>query len=289
MGLLDGGRRRRRRQMMRRLRELDRLDARAAGGARPRRGSSPAEILRGVVATTAALAVLALVAWHYGLAGGLGPLSGGGGPPVDRSGPGTFRFIAHQPGDTDRPVTYDSCERVRVRLNPDGGPDDSEAIVRDAIRTVADATGLELVWDGRTDARPSGRGGSSRGRGTDPLRGLRGSHVLVAFATAAQVPALKGDVAGIGGSTRVTDGTGRSRYVGGEVTLDEDAFARIRPRADGRDEAEAIVLHELGHVVGLDHVEDRGELMNAENLGLDDFGPGDLTGLAALGRGPCRG
>ena len=277
---------------MRRLRELDRLDARlgdrlgdrATAGARPRRRSSPAELLRGLVATTVALAVMGLVAWHYGLAGGLGPLSGGGAPPVDRSGPGTFRFIAHQPGDVDRPVTYDSCGRVRVRLNPDGGPDDSEAIVRDAIRTVADATGLELVWDGRTDARPT-----SRGRSADPLGGLRGSSVLVAFATSEQVPALGGDVAGIGGSTRVTDATGRSRYVGGEVTLDREAFARIRPRADGRDEAEAIVLHELGHVVGLDHVRDRGELMNAENLGLHDFGPGDLAGLAALGRGPCRG
>lgn len=285
MGLLDGGRRRRRRQMMRRLRELDRLDARAAAGARPRRRrSSPGELLRGLVATMAAIAVLTLVAGHYGLADGLGPLTGGGGPRVDRSGPGTFRFIAHQPGDVDRPVTYDSCERVRVRLNPDGGPDDSEAIVRDAIRTVADATGLELVWDGRTDARPS-----VRGRSAGPLGRLRGSSVLVAFATSKEVPALKGDVAGIGGSTRVTDGTGRSRYVGGEVTLNEDAFAHIRPRADGRDEAEAIVLHELGHVVGLDHVQDRGELMNAENLGLDDFGPGDRTGLAALGRGPCRG
>ena len=285
MGLPERvGARRRRRRMLRRLRELDRLDARAAAGPRPRRGSSPAELLRGVVATTAALAVLALVASHYGLGGRLGALSGGGDPPVDRSGPGTFRFIAHQPGDVDRPVTYDSCARVGVRLNPDGGPDDGEAIVRDAIRTVARATGLELVWDGRTDARPS-----ARGRSAGPLGRLRGATVLVAFATAADVPALGGDVAGIGGSTRVTDGTGRSRYVGGAVTLDQDAFARIRPRPDGREEAEAIVLHELGHVVGLDHVEDRGELMNAENLGLDDFGPGDLTGLAALGRGPCRG
>ena len=46
-------------------------------------------------------------------------------------------------------------------------------------------------------------------------------------------------------------------------------------------------MHELGHVVGLDHVKDRHELMNPEYLGLDTWGPGDRQGLAVLGAGPC--
>ncbi|WP_302053554.1 hypothetical protein [Nocardioides panacis] len=39
----------------------------------------------------------------------------------------------------------------------------------------------------------------------------------------------------------------------------------------------------------LDHVDDAGELMDAENTGRTGWGPGDLTGLAVLGAGPCYG
>ncbi len=46
-------------------------------------------------------------------------------------------------------------------------------------------------------------------------------------------------------------------------------------------------MHELGHVVGLNHVHDRRELMNGANLGRTVFGPGDRRGLALLGQGPC--
>ena len=31
---------------------------------------------------------------------------------------------------------------------------------------------------------------------------------------------------------------------------------------EGYDEAKSVVLHELGHLVGLDHVDDQDELMN---------------------------
>ena len=57
---------------------------------------------------------------------------------------------------------------------------------------------------------------------------------------------------------------------------------------DGGDGVTAVIRHELGHVVGLDHVDDERELMHP--VGHPDvvgFGPGDLTGLAELGRGQC--
>ena len=50
---------------------------------------------------------------------------------------------------------------------------------------------------------------------------------------------------------------------------------------------EAIVLHELAHVVGLAHVSEPMELMFADNTGQVTFGPGDLEGLARLGSLPC--
>ena len=195
------------------------------------------------------------------------------------TGPGTFRFTAHQPGRPAVPVTYDRCRTIHVVYNPRGAPEDGEELVRTAIRTVSRATGLRMVYDGTTDRRPSSRarrllGGSGR------------APALVSFATSAEVPALAGRVAGVGGSVRVTDGRG-SRYVTGQVTLDSQAFQEVLRRPTGVAQAQAIVLHEFGHLVGLDHVQDPGELMNADNTGRTQFGPGDLTGLRALGGGPC--
>ncbi len=46
-----------------------------------------------------------------------------------------------------------------------------------------------------------------------------------------------------------------------------------------------VVLHELGHLLGLDHSEHPGEVMHATvDQGAGDWGPGDLAGLAHLGR-----
>ena len=85
--------------------------------------------------------------------------------------------------------------------------------------------------------------------------------------------------------------TGRLRYVTGAVSLDAPGMARTlgADPAHGRALARAIVMHELGHVVGLGHVDDPQELMDAENVGRTSFGPGDLRGLSRLGQGPCSG
>jgi len=45
-----------------------------------------------------------------------------------------------------------------------------------------------------------------------------------------------------------------------------------------------VVLHELGHVMGLGHAKQDGELMQPSGGGVTGFGPGDLEGLRELGR-----
>ena len=67
------------------------------------------------------------------------------------------------------------------------------------------------------------------------------------------------------------------------VVLDTDAYDRMEQRGDERSQ-ELILAHELGHVLGLDHVDDVDELMNAEYVGQDGFGPGDRDGLRAAAR-----
>ena len=96
------------------------------------------------------------------------------------------------------------------------------------------------------------------------------------------------DTVGEAGSVAVSLGTGPRVFVTGTVSLDAGRMPEILALRHGEETARAIVMHELGHLAGLAHVDDRNQLMYPETSGqLTDFAAGDLTGLAALGRGAC--
>lgn len=76
-------------------------------------------------------------------------------------------------------------------------------------------------------------------------------------------------------------------YVTGGVDLDTEEFAPLLASPEGTAVARAVVLHELGHLLGLDHVAEAGQLMFPTTSDVLDFGDGDLTGLVQLGRGNC--
>ena len=192
-------------------------------------------------------------------------------PDVPR-GIGSHGFMQTQPG-SDEPVGYDPCREIEVAVNPEGAPANAEMLVTTGLAHVSAATGLKFVRVGETDARDVLSSGSARRR-----------PVLIRWATEEEVPELAGRVAGIGGSL-AAERDGRLRYVTGQVILDRDVYASFG--AADLPHAQAIVDHELAHLVGLDHVADPDELMNAENLGRTTFGPGDREGLARLGSIPC--
>lgn len=198
-----------------------------------------------------------------------------GAAPAVPDGSGSYEFLQTQP-HTGEPVGYDPCRVIEVEVNPDGAPEGYDALVDTAIEHTSGATGLRFQRVGLTDRRPP------------KLTTARRQPVLVAWATADEVPDLAGDVAGIGGSTAVERGFRDRTYVTGQVVLDADVYDDLD---DGDDleyaSAQAIVDHEFGHLVGLDHVDDPGELMYADNVGVTTYGPGDLEGLARLGNIPC--
>ncbi len=184
-------------------------------------------------------------------------------------GGGTYAFIATQP-DSDEPVTYDPCRPLEVVVNDRLAPSDGEAILLDAITEVQTATGLELRVVGTTDTEPF----------SDDVPDDGAQTVQVSWSDPDELDDLDGNVAGVGGSAYAGDGDGLW-YIGGEVALDAPQLDDLGPEA-----TTGVLMHELAHVLGLDHVDDRGELMHPSSP-RTEWGPGDLVGLEQLGAGRC--
>jgi curved DNA-binding protein CbpA len=195
----------------------------------------------------------------------------------------SYRFKAHQ-ADGTTPVAYDPCRPIHYVTRQQGQPAGGAEIITDAILRVSRATGLRFVNDGPTSEAPSREQSSYQ-----PARyGDRWAPVLISWATAKEHPGFATDVAGEGGSARIGLPNRPSAYVTGSVELDSGQLTSVLQRPGGRQGVRAIVLHELGHLVGLDHIKAAGQLMYPKSQpGVTDFGGGDLTGLAALGRGTC--
>lgn len=277
-------RRRAARELARRMAELDRLDRQYGLGTMPpvaarrarrgRRSHGPvlpsllvtAVLLAGVVALSPSenmLTIRRLLGFDDERLASV---------PEVRRGVGSFAFMQTQAG-SDEPVAYDPCKEIEVVVNPRGAPRNYDELVDTGLAHTGAATGLEFTRVGFTDDRDVPTGALVQRR-----------PVLIAWATPEEVPDLAGDVAGIGGSVAVGS-QGRVRYVTGQVMLDRDLFSSFDAEDAGR--AQAIVDHELAHVVGLGHVDDPGELMYADNLGRTTYGPGDREGLARLGSVAC--
>lgn len=261
--------------------ELDRLDAAYGLGALPNATPRRRHSGFGTATVLAATAVVMMmvVAFHpssemtavrrlVGLSAEDGLLA----PPVG----GPHQFLQTQPG-SDVPVGWDPCEPIRYQVNPEGAPDGGDKLIEDAAERISAATGILFKSEGTTDRRPFATG--SVPAGTD-------APVVIGWGTGEEFEQFAGDSAGLGGSSSKGTVLGRRYYETGSVALNIDTFTAehlaMKPQV-----LEAIVLHELAHVAGLDHVEDPDELMAPESGEQIELGPGDREGLARLGSLPC--
>jgi hypothetical protein len=194
-------------------------------------------------------------------------------PPSDA---GEFSFLAEAGG---MPITYSPCRRLEVVVNTTGAPPGAYEAVTATVAQISAASGLSLTVAGDTDEEYR--------RDRDPHQpqryGDRWAPILVTWTPAADVPEFAGDAVGLGGSLSVDPGPGPPSYVTGEITVNRDYFAA--PTTAGL--LREVLLHEFGHVVGLGHVDDAGQLMTPEARGSRPLGSGDRAGLALLGQGPC--
>jgi len=206
-----------------------------------------------------------------------------GAPAAVPPGEGPHAFMQLQPGSTE-PVAYDPCQPIHYVVNWATAPTDEAADLLDAgLAEITRATGLQFVFDGSTPELPSYDRALVQDRYGD-----RWAPVLISWSDSAELPELSDDVGGAAGSVSIATNDGRSVYVTGVVTLDGPDLIDVARRSGDDGVIAATILHELGHLVGLAHVEDETQIMNPYSVpGVVAFGTGDLAGLAELGRGDC--
>lgn len=172
-------------------------------------------------------------------------------------------------------LRWDPCRGVAVRVALDEAPIGALADVKQAIAAVNAASGLRLRYAGATRTIPNRR------------NWLGSAGITLAWASDAQSDKLTGSNAGEGGNYAATTGT-RWRVTHGFVVLDT-RYNRLRPGFGSGGTRGALLIHELGHAVGLNHVKDSRQIMYPTiTTKAAVWGSGDRTGLARVGRsGGC--
>lgn len=183
-------------------------------------------------------------------------------------------------GAVDR---WDPCVTIHYRVDIERGlsrRSEALAAIDAAFRQAAAATGMTFNDDGPTSELPS----DTRKDIVHTRSGWEWAPVLVAVVPhAAFVRSADSSdtVAYSDPDVYTDDGQTSSQIVTGQIVVDA---GRISDQgADDPDGLEPTMLHEIGHLVGLGHVQTKGEIMQPDGGGVVGLGPGDLAGLHYLG------
>jgi len=193
-----------------------------------------------------------------------------------------FRFLDEV--GAGEPRRWDPCRELTYRINVRGAPPGAVQDVTQALRRATEVTGMTFVSLGTTTEDPY-----EQAIGSWSARITIGADLVFVwlphdrFGRILRELGLRRAVAiGVPFEGR---GDAGNEWSGGLVVV--DAEARL-PAGFARADAHGVVLmHEVGHVLGLAHVNDPTQIMysgHALDLRVSDWGDGDLEGLRRLGR-----
>lgn len=209
------------------------------------------------------------------------PSTSAGGPipgtdfivPPEPAAAGLFKFL--ETNADGSPIGYPACTEIHYVIHLGRGPAGGQSLIQQALTRMREVSGLHFVFDGFTDRIP--QEGDRIDVDAPVWIGWAGRHESDSWNV------MKSTVVGFAGSSWAQSPPGPAFYRTGRLMLDPDQ-AQLPQFGPGQTWGK-ILLHELAHLVGLDHVDDDKELMHpVETLDYpSDYGPGDLRGLWELG------
>jgi hypothetical protein len=205
---------------------------------------------------------------------GVLPVLAACGPSVVAGNPTDYSLNTHQA----QRLRWNPCTTVHWRADLRNAPANTLPLVQGAVATLSAKTGIRFVYDGPASYVPQ-KGGFAK----------QPSSLIVSFGRAPGRPSSSnylsgGSMVGYGGyqATGVYVGGGvKYTITKGFVVIDADRFPGLSTRTRS-----ALLQHELGHAVGLNHAKYSSELMYpvVGNASPSSYAAGDLSGLRLVGR-----
>jgi hypothetical protein len=189
----------------------------------------------------------------------------------------SYRFSSVLDG---QPVRWNPCQAIHWKANVARGPVGGLDVLKAAVAHIAYTTRTTWVYDGATATVPS-----TSALPTVPSNTNR--PVVIGWTDGTASDLLRGRPAAVLGMTRtvwfgVDDGMGHRVAATRAAVVALDRTDRLPLR--GVQSWSATALHELGHVMGLDHPADTHQLMAATLPNVSSLQAGDNTGLTRVGR-----
>lgn len=192
---------------------------------------------------------------------------------------GSYEFLAPNGTAPGVPLSWPRCRPVYVVANPDGIPAGERArftaMLEHALAEVSEATDQHWLHVGTTPHRAADQ---------NTRRDVQGL-VTISFMTAPD-PSDRASAWALAQPGR-DPLTGAVHYVTGVINLNAqrlvgDMGGRVTPLVA------TTLMHELGHIAGLEHVDDPNQLMHPyyalpQEPTYEEFRNGDLAGLARVG------
>jgi hypothetical protein len=205
-----------------------------------------------------------------------------GAPPATSRGTGASSdgYAVWARNGDGTPVRWDPCSPIEVVVATEGAPPGAWEDLGEAVARTEDATGLTFRLGATTDERPR----ADRPPYQPDRYGHRWAPVLVAWGEPHEGGIrLRSSDRGVAVPIAVGP-PGDRTYVTAQLVLNAERTDLDPGFEDRAWSWGSTILHELAHVVGLDHVDDPDELLWAHpGEGPVTFGRGDLAGLAAVG------
>jgi len=179
---------------------------------------------------------------------------------------------------------WNPCEPITYAVNSQRATPAQVGALNEAIREVERASGFDLVYVGEAT-------GSLDTESVDPrVAGGTTAMAVFGFSDPYETPVLAGGTIGIGGLGQGIDDRKAVEQAAGDqfAWIVRDGFAIVDITDLPTLEAvQATFAHEIAHMVGLDHVNSRSELMFPAPTRQVVFGDGDKYGLWSIGAEPC--